>query len=47
MRTCVLAAAVLAAGCGGKDLVTVKGVVGFGGDVAAPIAKQLVEELVR
>lgn len=27
--------------------VTVKGVVGFGGDVAAPIAKQLIEELVR
>jgi peptidoglycan glycosyltransferase len=26
--------------------VTLKGVVGFGGDVAAPIAKQLIEELV-
>ncbi len=27
--------------------VTVKGVVGFGGDVAAPIAKQLIQELVK
>lgn len=27
--------------------VTVKSVVGFGGDVAAPIAKQLIEELVK
>ena len=27
--------------------VTVKGVVGFGGDVAAPIAKQLIQDLVK